>query len=83
MISVMKNTATAATFAYVERVFRYLASLRYFFDREDRLLAFVSRAERNMNQDVMNRILAMNWDTLEHNEIQKHHYKLSIKFTVK
>lgn len=42
----MKTTATAATFAYVERVLRYLASLRYFFDRVERLLAFVSRAEK-------------------------------------
>lgn len=43
---VMKTTATAATLAYVERVLRYLASLRYFLDRVERLLAFVSRAER-------------------------------------
>lgn len=42
----MKTTATAATLAYVERVLRYLASLRYFFDRVERLLAFVSRAEK-------------------------------------
>lgn len=46
-MSVRKTTATAATLAYVERVFRYFASLRYFLDRADRLLAFVSRAERN------------------------------------
>lgn len=45
-MSVMKTTATAATLAYVERVLRYLASLRYFFDRVERLLAFVSRAEK-------------------------------------
>lgn len=42
----MTTTATAATLAYVERVLRYLASLRYFFDSVDRLLAFVSRAEK-------------------------------------
>lgn len=46
----MKTTATAATFAYVERVLRYLASLRYFFDRVERLLAFVSRAEKEKVQ---------------------------------
>lgn len=42
----MTTTATAATLAYVERVLRYLASLRYFFDSVERLLAFVSRAEK-------------------------------------
>lgn len=49
MMSVIKNTDTAATLAYVERVLRYLASLRYFFDRLVRLLAFVSRAEGEEN----------------------------------
>lgn len=48
-MSVMKNTATAATLAYVERVLRYLASLRYFFDRLDKLLALVSKAEGNIS----------------------------------
>lgn len=46
MTRVMTKTATAATLAYVERVLRYLASLRYFLDKVDRLLAFVSRAGR-------------------------------------
>lgn len=54
MMSVVKNTATAATLAYVERVLRYLASVRYFFERADRLLAFVSRAEGNKYLDEMN-----------------------------
>lgn len=49
----MKTTATAATFAYVERVLRYLASLRYFLDRVERLLAFVSRAEGKKVQTVI------------------------------
>lgn len=51
MMSVRKTTATAATLAYVERVLRYFASLRYFLDSADRLLAFVSRAERNKRKD--------------------------------
>lgn len=54
-MSVRKNTDTAATLAYVERVLRYLASLRYFFDRDDRLLAFVSRAEEKNANIEMNR----------------------------
>lgn len=51
-MSVMKTTATAATLAYVERVLRYLASLRYFFDRVERLLAFVSRAEKERYKSI-------------------------------
>lgn len=50
MMSVTKKTATAATLAYVERVLRYFASLRYFLDRLDRLLALVSRAEGEKSQ---------------------------------
>ncbi len=41
----MKKTPPAASLAYVERVFRYLASLLYFLDRLDKLLAFESNAE--------------------------------------
>ncbi len=44
-ISMMKKTPPAASLAYVERVFRYLASLLYFLDRLDKLLAFESNAE--------------------------------------
>lgn len=44
----MKTTATAATLAYVERVLRYLALLRYCFDRVEKLLAFVSRPEKQV-----------------------------------
>lgn len=43
-MSMMKKTPPAASLAYVERVFRYLASLRYFFDKLDKLLAFESKA---------------------------------------
>lgn len=43
-MSMMKNTATAASLAYVERMFRYLASWRYFLDKLDKLLALESRA---------------------------------------
>ncbi len=47
----MKKTPPAASLAYVERVFRYLASLLYFLDRLDKLLAFESNAEeKNMNK---------------------------------
>lgn len=35
---------TAATLAYDERKFKYLASFLYFCERDDRLLAFVSSA---------------------------------------
>lgn len=51
-MSVIQTTATAATLAYVERVLRYLASLRYFFDRVERLLAFVSRAETERSKSI-------------------------------
>ena len=44
MMSVMRNKAPAATLAYVDLVFRYLASLLYFLERLVRLLALVSRA---------------------------------------
>lgn len=44
-ISMMKKTPPAASLAYVDRVFRYLASLLYFLDRLDKLLAFESNAE--------------------------------------
>jgi hypothetical protein len=46
MMSVMRNKAPAATLAYVDLVFRYLASLLYFLERLVRLLALVSRAGR-------------------------------------
>lgn len=41
----MKKTPPAASLAYVERVFKYFASLLYFLDRLDKLLAFESNAE--------------------------------------
>ena len=46
MMRVMRNKAPAATLAYVDLVFRYLASPLYFLERLVRLLALVSRAGR-------------------------------------
>lgn len=52
----MKKTPPAASLAYVERVFRYLASLLYFLERLDKLLAFESNAEEK-HEDVKRRNL--------------------------
>lgn len=49
----MKNTATAASLAYVDRMFKYLASWRYFLDRLDKLLAFESNAVKEEEREIL------------------------------
>ena len=50
-MSIMKKTPPAANFAYVERVFRYFASLLYFFDKDDKLTALESRAVKKKSKN--------------------------------